>query len=241
VQTLLQDIRYALRQLRHSPAFTLTALLTLAIGIGATTAIFTPTQAIMLKSLPVADPARLYRIGDTGECCVEGWEDDDWSLLSHQLYQRLAAAAPEFEETTAFQAAPGIYSIRQQAKDREARPLRTEYVSGSYFHVFGLGAFAGRVINNSDDQESASPVATASNVPLAMASIGTSPVQIRENRLITAKKQGCRISGKEAACAWATSPIPAPLSELSHPRRQSWEIRSTYEFARRWLRTTTHG
>jgi predicted permease len=162
VPTLLQDLRYALRQLRHAPAFTLTALLTLAIGIGATTAIFTLTHAIMLTSLPVADPAQLYRIGDTGECCVEGWEDDDWSLFSYRLYQRLAAAAPEFEETTAFQAAPGIYSIRQQAKDREARPLRAEYVSGSYFHVFGLGAFAGRVINNSDDQQSAPPVAMIS-------------------------------------------------------------------------------
>jgi predicted permease len=162
VQTLLQDIRYALRQLRHAPAFALTALLTLAIGIGATTAIFTLTQAIMLKSLPVADPAQLYRIGDTEECCVEGWEDDDWSLFSYQLYQRLAAAAPEFEETTAFQAAPGIYSIRQEVKDREARPLRAEYVSGNYFHVFGLGAFAGRVINNSDDQRSAPPVAMIS-------------------------------------------------------------------------------
>ena len=162
MQTLLQDIRYALRQLRHAPTFTLTALLTLAIGIGATTAIFTLTQAIMLKSLPVADPAQLYRIGDTGECCVEGWEDDDWSLFSYPLYQRLAAAAPEFEETTAFQAAPGIYSIRQEAKDREARPLRAEYVSGSYFHVFGLGAFAGRVINNFDDQPSAPPVAMIS-------------------------------------------------------------------------------
>ncbi|HSX81699.1 MAG TPA: ABC transporter permease, partial [Candidatus Saccharimonadia bacterium] len=162
MQTLVQDIRYALRQLRHAPTFTLTALLTLAIGIGATTAIFTLTQAIMLKSLPVADPAQLYRIGDTEECCVEGWEDDDWSLFSFQLYQRLTAAAPEFEETTAFQAAPGIYSIRQEAKDHEARPLRAEYVSGSYFHVFGLGAFAGRVINNSDDQRSAPPVAMIS-------------------------------------------------------------------------------
>jgi hypothetical protein len=72
VQTLLQDIRYALRQLRHAPTFTLTALLTLAIGIGATTAIFTLTQAIMLKSLPVADPAQLYRIGDTEECVSRG-------------------------------------------------------------------------------------------------------------------------------------------------------------------------
>jgi len=162
VQTLLQDIRYALRQLRHAPAFTLTTLLTLAIGIGATTAIFTLTHAIMLKSLPVADPGQLYRIGDTEECCVEGWEDDDWSLFSYQLYQRLTAAAPEFEETTAFQAAPKVYSIRQEGKDREARPLRAEYVSGSYFHVFGLGAFAGRVISNSDDQQSAAPVAMIS-------------------------------------------------------------------------------
>lgn len=162
MQTLVQDIRYALRQLRHAPAFTLTALLTLAIGIGATTAIFTLTQAIMLKSLPVADPAQLYRIGDTEECCVEGWEDDDWSLFSYPLYQRLAAAAPEFEETAAFQASPGMYSIRQETKDHEARPFRAEYVSGSYFHVFGLGAFAGRVINNSDDQQSALPVAMIS-------------------------------------------------------------------------------
>ncbi len=102
MHSLGQDLRYAFRQMRHAPAFTLTAVLTLAIGIGATTAIFTLVHAIMLKSLPVADPAQLYRIGDTQTCCIDGWEDDDWSLFSYQLYQRLAAAAPEFEETTAF-------------------------------------------------------------------------------------------------------------------------------------------
>src|SRR5271165_6573633 len=106
VPTFIQDLRYALRQMRLAPAFTLTAILTLAIGIGATTAIFTLVHAIMLKSQPVTDPAQLYRIGDAQECCVVGWEDDDWSLFSYQLYQRLAAAAPEFEEITAFQAAP---------------------------------------------------------------------------------------------------------------------------------------
>ena len=102
MQTFIQDLRYALRQMRLAPAFTLTAILTLAIGIGATTAIFTLVHAIMLKSLPVTDPAQLYRIGDSQECCIEGWEEDDWSLFSYQLYQRLAAAAPEFEETAAF-------------------------------------------------------------------------------------------------------------------------------------------
>ena len=89
MQTLRQDIRYAMRQMRLAPAFTLTTVLTLAIGIGATTAIFTLVHNIMLKSLPVVDPAQLYRIGDSQECCVEGWEEDDWSLFSYQLYQRL--------------------------------------------------------------------------------------------------------------------------------------------------------
>src|SRR5271167_2492414 len=113
--------------MRQSPVFTLTAVLTLAIGIGATTAIFTLVHAIMLKSLPVTDPAQLYRIGDTQECCIEGWEDDDWSIFSYQLYQRLAAAAPEFEETTAFQAGESTYGVRSQSRDHEARPLQAEF------------------------------------------------------------------------------------------------------------------
>ena len=157
--TFIQDLRYALRQMRLAPAFTLTAVLTLAIGIGATTAIFTLVHAIMLKSLPVTDPARLYSIGDAKECCVEGWEEDDWSLFSHQLYQRLVAAAPEFEDVTAFQAAPNTYGIRSQSRDHEARPLRAEFVTGNYFQVFGVGALMGRVITPSDDQQSAPPVA----------------------------------------------------------------------------------
>ena len=64
MQTLRQDIAYALRQMRQSPVFTLTAMLTLALGIGATTAIFSLIHTVMLKSLPVVDPASLYRIGD---------------------------------------------------------------------------------------------------------------------------------------------------------------------------------
>ena len=162
MQNFFQDMRYALRQMRLAPAFALTAILTLAIGIGATTAIFTLVHAIMLKSLPVADPAQLYRIGDTQECCIEGWEDDDWSVFSYQLYQRLAAAAPEFEETTAFQDTTWVYSIRSVAKDTAARPLHIEFVSGNYFHVLGVGAFAGRAITDADDSLSAPPTAVMS-------------------------------------------------------------------------------
>ena len=158
MSTLVQDIRYSLRQMRLSPGFTLTAVLTLAIGIGATTGIFTLINQIMLKSLPVTDPSRLYRIGDTNECCTEGWEDDNWSLFSQQLVQRFTEAAPEFEEVTAFQANPETAGVRSSVKDQAARPMHIEYVDGHYFHVFGINPFAGRVLQLSDNQRSAAPV-----------------------------------------------------------------------------------
>jgi len=69
LEDLLRDTRYALRQLRKSPGFTLTAVLTLALGIGATTAIFTLVQQVMLQSLPVTRPDQLWRIGDQPHCC----------------------------------------------------------------------------------------------------------------------------------------------------------------------------
>jgi hypothetical protein len=82
MQTLRQDISYALRQMRLSPVFTLTAMLTLALGIGATTAIFSLIYSVMLKSLPVVDPSSLYRIGAGTDCCVKGGPQDDWGMYS---------------------------------------------------------------------------------------------------------------------------------------------------------------
>ena len=66
MRTLRQDVLYAVRQMRLSPVFTLTAILTLAMGIGATTAIFSLIHSVMLKSLPVVDPSSLYRVGRGG-------------------------------------------------------------------------------------------------------------------------------------------------------------------------------
>ncbi len=72
VETLLRDMRYALRRLRMAPAFTLATILTLALGIGATTSIFTLVHAVLLKSLPVAKPGELYRVGREIHCCLPG-------------------------------------------------------------------------------------------------------------------------------------------------------------------------
>src|SRR5579862_1919402 len=110
----LSNARYALRQFRLSPGFTATAVLTLALGIGGTTAIFTLIDAVMLKSLPVANPAALWRIGDSDDCCVQGGPQDRWGFFSYPLYQRLKAAAPEFEDAAAFQAGGNRFSVRRE-------------------------------------------------------------------------------------------------------------------------------
>src|SRR5882724_7017605 len=133
-------IRYAIRQFRLSPVFTATAVLTLSLGIGGTTAIFTLIHAVMLRSLPVADPASLYRIGDGDDCCVEGGPQDKWGMFSFPLFERLKAQAPEFEELAAFQAGPGRLNVRRHGVDAAALPLRSEYVTGNYFSTFGIGS-----------------------------------------------------------------------------------------------------
>ncbi|HWE50913.1 MAG TPA: ABC transporter permease [Bryobacteraceae bacterium] len=160
---LLGYIRYALRQFRLSPGFTAAAVLTLALGIGGTTAIFTLIDAVMLRSLPVVDPASLYRVGDGDDCCVEGGTQDKWGMYSYPLFERLKAATPEFESVTAFQAGSGRLSVRRQGVDSVARPLRSEYVSADYFATFGIAAFPGRVFNGSDDTTGAPPVAILSH------------------------------------------------------------------------------
>src|SRR5258708_23380440 len=112
--TSLSNARYALRQFRLSPGFTATAVLTLALGIGGTTAIFTLIHAVMLRSLPVADPATLYRIGEGDDCCVQGGPQDQWGMFSYPLSERLKSQTPEFEQVTAFQAGMGRFSVRRQ-------------------------------------------------------------------------------------------------------------------------------
>ena len=160
---LIGELRYALRQFWVARIFTITAVLTLALGIGGTTAIFTLIHAVMLRSLPVSDPSRLYRIGDGDSCCVQGGPQDRWGMFSWPLYERLKAELPEFEEVTAFQAGGPRLSVRRQNVESASRPMRSQYVTGTYFSTLGVGAFGGRVFNATDDAPAAPPVAVLSH------------------------------------------------------------------------------
>jgi predicted permease len=159
----MTDIKFALRQFAKAPGFAATVILTIALGIGANTAIFTLVHAILLKSLPVTNPATLYRVGDRDDCCVNGGfinDDGDFDLFSYDLYREFQNDTPEFEQLAAFQSGQNMMNVR--VGNAMAKAERTEYVSGNYFSTFGIGAYAGRMLQPSDDVPGAAPVAVLS-------------------------------------------------------------------------------
>ncbi len=163
LESLAQDIRYGLRQLRRNPGFTAVAVITLALGIGATTAIFTLIDQVMLKSLPVAKPGQLYRMGNHNDCCVnDGPEDHGWDLFPYSLYVDLRDHTPQFSNLAAFQSFAMQLSVRRLHSSALARPFQGEFVSGNYFRMFGINAFAGRLFMHQDNRSRAPPVAVMS-------------------------------------------------------------------------------
>ena len=158
MRTLFRDVSYALRSIRSARVFAATAVLTLALGIGGTTAIFTLMHAVMLKSLPVADPSRLYRIGDGDNCCVQGSPQGRWGFYTFQLFERIKAETPQFQDITAFSTFVGRMSTRRQGVAEAPRPLRTMYATGSYFTTLGVTPFTGRLFTADDDRAAAPPV-----------------------------------------------------------------------------------
>jgi len=163
---MLSDLRDAVRQLRKAPGFTTTALITLALGIGATTAIFTLVHQVMLKSLPVTKPEELWRIGDKDRCCNWGGytqgDDGDFALFSWEAYKHFRQHTPEFVDLAALQAGNAPLAVRREGSQAPADTRNGEYVSGNFFKTFGVQPWVGRLMTDDDDQEGAPSVAVMS-------------------------------------------------------------------------------
>jgi predicted permease len=159
---LRHDLRLTLRRLRHQPGFTLTAVATLALGLGANVAIFSLLHAVLLRSLPVERPAELYRLGDTDDCCVNSGFPGSYSLFSSRLAEHLrAATAEDFVELAGFQALPQPVALRRGGGPPES--LRGQYVSANYFLMFGVRPAAGRLLQSEDDRPEAPPAVVLSH------------------------------------------------------------------------------
>jgi predicted permease len=164
LETLVQDTRYALRRLRLAPAFTMSTVMTLALGIGATTSIFTLVHAVLLGSLPVSKPGELYRLGKKSRCCYFGGyaQENEFSLVSYEMYQRFRDRTHGFAELAAFSASQYGLAVRRTGSPDRAQAYPGEFVSGNYFAMFGVGAYAGRNLSAQDDRPGAPAVAVMS-------------------------------------------------------------------------------
>src|SRR5271156_2394123 len=163
---MLADLRDALRQLRKAPGFTATAVITLALGIGATTAIFTLVHQVMLKSLPVTKPEELWRVGDKVRCCNWGGytqdNDGDFALFSWEAYKNFREHTPEFTDLAALQAGNAALGVRRAGSQAPVDTRNGEYVSGNFFRTLGVQPWIGRLMTDEDDREGAAPVAVMS-------------------------------------------------------------------------------
>jgi predicted permease len=160
---LFQDFWYSLRQLRKNPGFTSIAVLTLALGIGANTAIFSLLNAVLLRNLPVREPDQLVLFGKgLWRGSVSGFPNRSWQLFSYPFYREFRQKNQVFSDVGA------IDSILFDTHGRVSsganlEKVSVELVSGTYFNVLGVNPVLGRVLTDADDQTAgAHPVAVAS-------------------------------------------------------------------------------
>jgi len=165
-ETAVQDIRYAIRVLRRSPGFTSIAVLTLALGIGANTAIFSLIDAVMLQMLPVEHPEQLVLLTDPSDRGV--------SVDTRESGVRERMSYPEFQELRANNRVfSGMFAAQNEVSDLDivpgsgsAQPVKaqTQLVSGEFFAVLGVQPIMGRVFTPDEDKvQGANPVAVVSH------------------------------------------------------------------------------
>src|SRR5215213_3261691 len=165
MDNLFKDIRYGIRGLWKRKGFAAIAVLTLALGIGANTAIFTLVNAVMLKSLPVEKPEELVLFSDTtgeGTSIEDTPHTGKWSLFSFASYEYLRNHNQSFQDITALRSGTSRLSVRRPDSEAAAR-ASGQLVAGNYFSVLGVRATHGRVLTNEDDKSGAQPAAVISH------------------------------------------------------------------------------
>jgi predicted permease len=164
---MFQDMRYGLRMLMKTPGFTLAAALSLALGIGANTAIFSLIDAVLLKSLPVREPEKLVLFGkgeDVG--ATNNFPNKSWHLFSYPFYREMRQRNEVFSDVGAVLSMPWTVhgAVNTNGSIGEMVRIEVQPVSGSYFSTLGVNAGLGRVITDADDQVAgAHPVAVVSH------------------------------------------------------------------------------
>ena len=167
MDNLFKDLRYGLRGLFKRKAFAAIAVLTLALGIGANTAIFTLVNAVLLKTLPVSNPQELVLFSDmTGE----GTSQEDsprvgqWQRFSYASYKHLRDHNESFQDVAATRSGSSGLSVRQTDSQTNAAVRGSgQLVSGNYFSLLGVHAMRGRVLTSDDDKPNAEPAAVVSH------------------------------------------------------------------------------
>jgi len=161
LESLAQDVLYGVRAMLRSPGLTIVALLSLALGIGANTAIFTFMDAVMLRSLPVKDPSKLVVLG-SGEAdgITDAFAATD--LYSYPFYRQMQQRNQVFSDVAAiFSMTNDVHGFVSERS--EAEPMKIQLVSGTYFQLLGVHALMGRTIaENDDNSEGNHPVAVVS-------------------------------------------------------------------------------
>ncbi|HEV8366339.1 MAG TPA: ABC transporter permease [Pyrinomonadaceae bacterium] len=167
MDNLIKDVRYGIRSLRKRPGFALIAIITLTLGIGANTAIFTLVDAVLLKSLPVNNPQELVLFSDStgeGTSIVDTPKVGQWQRFSYSSYLYIRDHHHSFQDITGFRSGLSRLSVRDaELPGAGAQRASGHLVSGNYFSVLGVGAMRGRVLTPEDDKSGAPPVAVVSN------------------------------------------------------------------------------
>ena len=152
LESILRDARYAIRSLTSRPAFALTVIATLAVGIGANTAIFTLVDALLLRPLPVTQPKQLVIVSDPAEVNNNNVGDPETDFVSYLLYRDVRAANTVFTDMYASGwSGPIDVRIGSGAAATAEQP-RARFVTGNFFSVLGVPAYAGRTFTAAEDE-----------------------------------------------------------------------------------------